>query len=795
MSGDKGGVPVRRPRMLEPARVGWPRPLRDLKDLLYEVYLAAGAPSLDDIAQAIDEDTTLLGSPSRDTVRRCISDPTQPPQQADAVAVARVLAVQAAWDADGLAARVRELWVAARMSRGAGRALGEFDDRLVLEDLEVHPALDVTGHNAYGAMPTYLSRKFDAQLGAIVDAARAGRSGIAVLVGGSSTGKTRALWEAVKGLPEEWHLWHPLYPTRPEGAVAGLADVAPRTIVWLNEAQHYLDSGPLGEQVAAGLRSLLGDPGRAPVLVLATLWPKPWETLTSRGGLHPQAGELLDKHRITVPNDFVGQELARLGQAADPRLRDAAHFAGDGQITQYLAGVPMLLDRYRGAQGITAAFIHAAMDARRLGAGPILSLKWLAQAAPGYLSDTEWNQVDHDTWLARALDYVTTPCKGIPGLLTPVKTGALRNQRVSPGSAVTAARDRSTCGPSYQLADYLDQYGRLHRVDQVPPIDFWTAASALSGTDDLNALAKAARHRGLYRDAAQLYKISSAHGDHQAAHQLVDLLRTLDPNDRSAARWAAAHASVENPAVVRSLFVDLRDDEAHESALLAKRAAEHISLDDGARVADLLHFLSREGTDEAYILLAHRAAAHISLDNPAGVAHLLGALWRKGVATEEYKLLAKRAAAHVSLDNAVGVVSLLKVLWDDGAADDCAALAERAGAHVSLDDRATTESLLLILRECGADDALTNVARRVAAHALRGSAGAVAGLLSVLGNAGAHEQVIALAKHVITRHSLDEVAKLLEALHEVGASDEFHVLAKRAATHAPWTTRPPLPAC
>ena len=55
-------------------------------------------------------------------------------------------------------------------------------------------------------------------------------------------------------------------------------------MVWLNEAQFYLDPAEagLGERVAAGLRELLRDPARAPVLVLATLWPGFWDTLTTR---------------------------------------------------------------------------------------------------------------------------------------------------------------------------------------------------------------------------------------------------------------------------------------------------------------------------------------------------------------------------------------------------------------------------------------------------------------------------------------------------------------------------------
>ena len=75
--------------------------------------------------------------------------------------------------------------------------------------------------------------------------------------------------------PGPWRLWHPIDPSRPDAALRELPGIGPRTVVWLNEAQFYLDAadGGLGERVAAGLRELLRDPGRAPVLVLATLWP------------------------------------------------------------------------------------------------------------------------------------------------------------------------------------------------------------------------------------------------------------------------------------------------------------------------------------------------------------------------------------------------------------------------------------------------------------------------------------------------------------------------------------------
>ena len=72
-------------------------------------------------------------------------------------------------------------------------------------------------------------------------------------------------------------------PSRPDAALRELAGIGPLTVVFMNEAQFYLEpaDGVLGERVAAGMRELLPDPGRAPVLVLATVWPQYWGTLTT----------------------------------------------------------------------------------------------------------------------------------------------------------------------------------------------------------------------------------------------------------------------------------------------------------------------------------------------------------------------------------------------------------------------------------------------------------------------------------------------------------------------------------
>ncbi|MEU5417385.1 hypothetical protein [Streptomyces clavifer] len=780
MSRDKEGGPARRPRVLARARVGWPRPLRELKDLVYEVYLAAGTPSLDEIAEAIREGD-LVGAPSRDTIRRCISDPSPPPSLPDIVSIASVLARFARWDEQDLCAQVRGLWVKARMATGVGRPVGEFEDDLVLTDLGVHPALDVDGaRGRLGVLPAYVPRRFDRQVQSVVEAAAAGRSGLVVLVGDSSTGKTRALWEAVRSLPTPWRLWHPIAPTRPDAVLAELADVAPHTVIWLNEAQFYLAPEPLGERVAAGLRELLRDPARGPVLVMTTLWPGHWQTLTTRTAQdrHTQARELLGGHRIDVPETFTPDDLVTLAGTAgtDPRLREAADRAQDRQVAQYLAGVLALMDCYHAARGVARALVHAAMDARRLGASPHIPLAWLVGAARGYLTETEWNATDRGgDWHAQALDYVTQDCTGIPGILTRVETTTPRNQRKRrPAGGVEPAAERharGTCGPQYQLADYLDQYGRRHRADQIPPIDFWTTAASHAHPADLYALGLAAQARGLYRDAAQLHKHSTTHGSAYAASQLIHHLHALHPKDPRPAEWASTHAALDAPDGVSSLLNALRHAWAEEQlgTLLARDPAAHIPLDSLAAVADLLEALQEVGAGEQLVALALRAAANVPLDNPVTVAKLLEALQETGMDKGLGVLLDRDPAAHVALVTPHGVSRLLYALMRANAAGQFITVLERDPAtHVVLDDLYMVGWLLDTLRKAGAGEQFDALASRAAAHVALDNPAAVAHLLDTLQEAGASEQLGVLKSRAAAHVILDNpaAATLPDALQE-----------------------------
>ena len=728
----------------------------------------------------------------------------------------------------------------------AGRPLAEVNDPFALE---IHRPVQPEDPPPGGLpeLPTYMPREHDQLLAQVVRATAGGGSGIAVLVGGSSTGKTRACWEALGLLRDQdppWRLWHPIDPTRPDAALRELPNIGSRTVVWLNEAQFYLDiaEAGLGERVAAGLRELLRDRARAPVLVLATLWPQYWDTLTVRppgssSDAHAQARELLAGHDITVPTAFTSAQMGRLAESGDARLMLAARLAAEGEVIQFLAGAPELLARYRNADATAKALIHAAMDARRLGTGVGLPHAFLETAAPGYLTGGQWDALGED-WLEQALAYTAVPAKGARGPLT-----RIRPRPAASRAARSGPRDSSEQpaggpggvpgGPLYRLADYLDQYGRQHRKSQIPPPEFWAAAAAHALPADQAALGAAAHALGLYRDTAQLYKNAIAHGDPYPATGLLNIFEDLHPADRRPANWVVTHVAVHDPNPVSWLFPPLRRVGTEEDVTtLADRAAEHASLTDPEGVAKLLEQLQEAGASEQVAelldrdpaaqvaidvvydvielldvlikagsqpqahVLVYRITTYLALDEPRPVARLLDDLRRRNAQKYAENLLSRDPAARVVLDDMADVAELIGALKNLGAEDQVTTLASRAAAAVSLYSARDLAMLMSALRTVGAAQQLTAlIDRDPAAHADLDNPSAVSSLLGALQGASAAQQVARLLDRDIATQvtfrstgvlgATRGVANLLGALREAAADEQVTVLAERAAAAVP----------
>ncbi|MFI9388953.1 helix-turn-helix domain-containing protein, partial [Kutzneria sp. NPDC052558] len=422
-----------------------------------------------------------------------------------------------------------------------GKPIGQWDPH----DLEVHPAGTATGAAGFEArsrreLPGYVRRAHDQILAKAVSEAAAGRSRMLVLVGSSSTGKTRACWEAVQALADRgWRLWHPHDPTRAEATLADLGRVKPRTVVWLNETQHYLGHPQYGERIAAALHTLLTDTDRRPALVLGTLWteyanayarlPAPQEP-----DPHSRVRELLAGRTVAVPDTFDQEALdaaTALAQTGDRFMADALTRArAHGRLAQDLAGAPELLRRYEHGTPSVRALLEAAMDARRLGVGLNIPYEFLVDAASDYLTDHDYDQLTDD-WAETAFADLARP---VHGTQAPLRRTSTRPSRRPPGAPTPTTAPAPRTGPIVRLADYLEQHGRTTRRRLCPPASFWHAADThLTQPDDLNNLAKAAESRSRAQWAYHFWSRAADAGHPQALEYLAQ--SRYDAGDREGA--------------------------------------------------------------------------------------------------------------------------------------------------------------------------------------------------------------------------------------------------------------------
>ncbi|MER5905158.1 hypothetical protein ABT150_34610 [Streptomyces mirabilis] len=447
-----------------------------------------------------------------------------------------------------------------------GRFVAELRDEEAFDEWEVHRPVDVTAA-VPGVLPLYVRRAHDGVLRSVVAQAAGGASQMVVLVGESSSGKTRACWEAVAELPAGWRLWHPLDPSPAQALANALREgITPRTAIWLNELQWYVgeQAGALAEQVAAGLRALLQDGASAPVLVLGTIWPEFWSVLTApavpgRSSGRAQTRALLEGKGVYLPAAFEARELedARMVGGHDPRLADALAHTVDGRIAQYMAGAPALLERYRTAPPAARAVIGAAMDASRLGGAALVGQDFLQAAAEDYLGDDDYDALG-EGWLEDALAYTQQPSKGVRGLLSRVRP------RTGTGS-----------GGGWRLSDCMDHIGRIERRFSAPPASFWAAAREhLPESHVVRMVGRAAEARWRDAEAAGLYQRALDLGDLKAGQYLVWLWQERQQAEE-ARRVQEQAALAGDGEVLEELLEPMLEQEQYQQAeQLVREAAD-----------------------------------------------------------------------------------------------------------------------------------------------------------------------------------------------------------------------------
>ncbi|MBT1099261.1 helix-turn-helix domain-containing protein [Streptomyces sp. Tu10] len=654
---------------------------------------------------------------------------------------------------------------------GPGRPIDQWEPH----DLEVHPAgiaLCEADLPRQQQLPSYVPREHDRTLAEAVRQVQADRSRMVVLSGTSSTGKTRACWEAIRPLARAgWKLWHPFDPTRAEGALKELSFVRPRTVIWLNEAQHYLGDMHVGEQIAAALHALLTDEARMPVLVLGTLWPeyaREYTALPATGRPDPysRARELLAGRTVSVPEGFDAESLAaaaRLAQGGDRLLADALTRADThGRVTQDLAGAPELLRRYENGSPAAQALLQAAMDARRLRVGLHLPQAFLIDGATGYLTDTDYDNLA-DGWAQAAFAELAEQVHG--------KQAPLRRITVRPSNTLhSVVLPGSHPGPVFRLADYLEQHGRESRRLACPPASFWQAAHAhLTNPDDLANLAHAAHARYRTQWAHHLGRRAVDVGHPNAHRTLVTWLKEAGRHQEAESLMRQV-TDADDPQALASLAIWLANaGNRQEAEVLLRQAFDAGNL----YVLSLLADWRREAGDhEGAETLVWQAA---DAGHPS--AWRILADWRREAGDhEEAETLARQAAD-------AGHPSAWRILADwrreAGDHEEAETLARQAA------DAGDTEGLRLLVGWCeeAGDHDRAEVLARQAADA--GDPRALLLLARRHEDAGYPEKAEALARQAAKRDST-----FLEALvfrrEEAGDRDRAEALARQAAEAGNW---------
>lgn len=444
-----------------------------------------------------------------------------------------------------------------------------------LLELGVHRAISASPEwspvDSDSVLPVYVPRDYDRKLREALDPENAANR-LVVLVGNSTTGKTRSAAEMVRCRMGDWELFAP--SDTPALLQWIERSVRSQTLLWLNELRDFLAGG--NALAAAALQRLLASEHR--IMAIGTLWPDDWQGYADPEKSPPAVHSLLHRAlRVDVPPELSAAEWHRASEQHTLGFAVKA-CAKTRRLAQFLAATPDLLRRYADADPYSRAVLTAAMDARRLGYSAPLSSPLLERGAIGYLTD-QHRADPPDDWYTRTLLYTTAQVKGAVAPLTPLRT--------VPG-----------IGPadSFQLADSLEEYSRFTRSQAVVPREVWDAlVTTAADPDDLERLGLAAQTRCYYRYVHLFCGPAAAHGRGLARYLVT---RNLEDQGRAEEAYAL-NAAAAMAGDIEAMAMCARDrdrrgmiDDAKEVWL---RAAE-----DGVPAAQsgLAELLARNGENE-----------------------------------------------------------------------------------------------------------------------------------------------------------------------------------------------------
>ncbi|MFG1919987.1 tetratricopeptide repeat protein [Micromonospora sp. NPDC048898] len=369
------------------------------------------------------------------------------------------------------------------------------------EHVGVHAASSDSDEETRLHLPPYILRDHDRELRSKLRSLSS-EGGLLVVVGASSTGKSRSMYEAVREVFADWRL----LLTDGVDAIRKAAKngIPGKTLIWLDDTPtiRYLGPGGLTKTEIVGLIHQAD----GPVVVVDMLWPAAYQQLSTipQMGLEAQGSDIWRDARevlslagqavIDVPDRFSTHEREQASRVAnatgDRRLVGALADSQYG-LTQHLAGAPQLITHWnhgKVSQPYGWAILTAAIDIRRIGIRAPLTAQMLSATAQAYLSGVQIAEASSD-WLQTALAHSTKKLHGAVQALIPIP---------GPNMGTIAG---------YEVADYLQQYASIHRYYEPLPPDFRKLLSAHTDTPDvLMQLALNAEQCGSPHSAIDLYR-------------------------------------------------------------------------------------------------------------------------------------------------------------------------------------------------------------------------------------------------------------------------------------------------
>ena len=370
----------------------------------------------------------------------------------------------------------------------------------------------------FGPTP-YLERDIDEVL---TTAMRAG--GMVVLYGPATAGKSRTATALLKRLFGDRHLYVPAEV----GSLRALLDSGHQpqdAVVWLDNLEEYLGDRGIDRAVL----SRLCPPGRGDVTVVATLRYEEYRKHGLETGAvqsedekqpHPAGTALLRELKnqgrlFSLAADLSATERAGIARtqadarSGDTRLSEAAE--SDRGFGEHLGAGEEMMQRWIGCgntlEKLGAAYISAAVDARRAGYHGPIPTKDLAELADGYLPENLRNRGN----LPTPRDAVTWATQPVVGTET--------------SSCLILHRSGG-----YRAEDYL-----IDRADTPPsplagkPIHdaIWSTVLSLADLEHLNAIGLAAHLTGNYDVAHTAWRRAAHAGDTEAMLNLGNVLHDL----------------------------------------------------------------------------------------------------------------------------------------------------------------------------------------------------------------------------------------------------------------------------